>query len=57
MLEVGVIIIAIAYMVMAAIKLTERIEKVNRQKLLESQWEEFNNILDEDEEDGAEEKK
>lgn len=57
MLEVGVIIIAIAYMVMAAIALTERIEKVNRQKLLESQWEEFNNILDEDEEDGAEEKK
>lgn len=57
MLEVGVIIIAIAYMVMAAIALTERIEKVNRQKLLESQWEEFNNILDEDEEDGTEEKK
>ena len=57
MLEVGVIIIAIAYMVMAAIALTERIEKINRQKLLESQWEEFNNILDEDEEDGAEEKK
>ena len=57
MLEVGGIIIAIAYMVMAAIKLTERIEKVNRQKLLESQWEEFNNILDEYEEDGAEEKK
>lgn len=56
MLEVGVIIIAIAYMVMAAIALTERIEKINRQKLLESQWEEFNNILDE-EEDGAEEKK
>ena len=55
MLEVGVIIIAIAYMVMAAIALTERIEKMNRQKLLESQWEEFNNILDE--EDGAEEKK
>lgn len=57
MLEVGVIIIAIAYIVMAAIALTDRIEKVNRQKLLESQWEEFNNILDEDEEDGAEEKK